>query len=135
MKDAAYFKWLKFVQENQSNPYIPKVKGKVIKITPIFYAIRLEKLTPYSGNAPSTRKFMTDYAQWKKNPSYQSNDQNIQDILDYFAKFKSLLDLHGENMMMRNNQLVVIDPFYNWFGKKEPGKYMIDPDEVDPSIF
>jgi len=131
MKDAAYFKWLEFVLKNRNNPYVPKIKGKVIKITPMFYAIRMEPLAPYKGSS----EFMTHYSKWSRDPSYKSGDKDIDDILQYFKKYKGLLDLHGENVMLRGNQLVVIDPFYNWFGKHKPGEYTIDPDDVDPNIF
>lgn len=126
MKDSAYLKWIEFAQKNKSNPYVPKVRGKVLKITPMFYAIRLEKLTPYKGNGG---QFMKDY------PSLTSSDPDIQSIFDYFKKHKALLDLHGENMMMRGNQLVIIDPFYNWFNKSRPMDYTIDPDDINPDIF
>jgi hypothetical protein len=131
MKDSAYLKWIEFVQKNKGNPYVPKVKGKVVKITPTFYAIRLEKLSKFTSGG----QFMKDFSAWQKDNSFKSSDQNIQDILDYFGKHKKLLDLHGENMMMRGNQLVIIDPFYNWFGKYNPGKYTIDPDDINPEIF
>ena len=131
MKDSAYLKWIEFVQKNKGNPYVPKVRGKVIKITPLFYAIRLEKLERYKTGG----QFMKDFSAWQANPSFKSDDKNIQDILDYFATHKKLLDLHGENMMMRGNQLVIIDPFYNWFGKHKPGQYTIDPDDINPEIF
>ena len=131
MKDSAYLKWIEFVQKNKSNPYIPKIRGKVVKITPTFYAIRLEKLSRFTSGG----KFMKDFSEWERNPSFKSDDKDIQDILDYFAKHKKLLDLHGENMMMRGNQLVIIDPFYNWFGKHKPGQYTIDPDDINPELF
>jgi hypothetical protein len=132
MKDAAYQRWLDFALKNKNNPYVPKIRGKVVKITDVIYAIRMEKLTPYTSNSDP---FMSEYSEWKKNKNYKSNDSNIQSVLDHFAKNKSLLDLHGENMMMRNKQLVIIDPYYNWFGKKEPGKYMIDPNEINKDLF
>lgn len=133
MKDSAYLKWIEFCKKNQSNPYIPKIRGKVVKITPMFYAIRLEKLTPYSHGGGT--QFNKDYSAWKADKLYKSSDKNIQDILDYFSIHKDLLDLHGENMMMRKNQLVIIDPFYNWFGKKNPKGYTIDPDDINPNLF
>jgi hypothetical protein len=140
MKDSAYLKWIEFAQKNKDNPYVPKVRGKVIKITPMFYAIRLEKLTPYSQRpslSPKTTgpSFMQDYYKWQDDKNHKSNDPNVQSILDYFQKHKALLDLHGENMMMRGSQLVIIDPFYNWFNKTKPMDYTIDPDDINPDIF
>lgn len=131
MKDSAYLKWIEFVQKNKGNPYVPKVKGKVVKITPTFYAIRLEKLSKYTSGG----QFMKDFSAWQKDNSFKSSDQNIQDILDYFGKHKKLLDLHGENMMMRGNQLVIVDPLYNWFNKAKPGQFTIDPNDINPDLF
>jgi len=133
MKDSAYLRWIDFAKKNQKNPFVPKIRGKVVKITPVIYAIRLEKLDRYSYGGG--KKFMSEYARWAKDKNYKSSDPDIQAVLEEFAKNKSLLDLHGENMMMRGNQLVIIDPYYNWFGRKEPGKYMIDPDDIPSHLF
>lgn len=130
-KDSAYLRWIKFSLANKNNPYVPKIKGKVVKITPLVYAIRLEKLSPTFMSG----EFADEYQQWMRDNSHRAQDPNIQEILDFFANNKNLLDLHSENVMKRGNQLVIIDPFYNWFGKYEPGKYTIDPDDVDPSVF
>lgn len=131
MKDSAYLRWIKFAMDNKNNPYVPKIRGKVVKITPMIYAIRLEKLTPGSFSGP----FAEAYRQWQSDPNYVSDDKNIQDILDYFQKNKKLLDLHSDNVMMRGNQMVVIDPFYNWFNKHNVMDYTIGTDDFDKSVF
>lgn len=130
-KDSAYLRWIKFALNNKNNPYVPKIRGKVVKITPMIFAIRLEKLTPgyLEGD------FANEYYNWEEDNNYQSSDPNIQQVLDFFAQNKKLLDLHGENVMYRGNQLVIVDPFYNWFGREVPGQYTIDPDEIDPGLF
>lgn len=130
-KDSAYLRWIKFSLTHKHNPYVPKIKGKVVKITPMIYAIRLEKLSPTYMSG----EFADEYQQWMNDKTHQASDPDIQEILDFFADNKNLLDLHSENVMKRGNQLVIIDPFYNWFGKYEPGKYTIDPDDVDPTVF
>lgn len=136
MKDSAYLRWVRFAMENKDNPYVPKIRGKVIKITPLIYAIRLEKLQPaYSMSGP----FADAYYKWKKDRSYTSGDPHIDEILEYFGANARLLDLHNENVMYRgsgaNKQLVIVDPFYNWFNKHRPGDYTIDPDDFDKSVF
>lgn len=132
MKDAAYLKWIEFCQSNRDNKYVPKIRGKVTKINKMFMMIRLEKLTPYSSGK-SASEFNASFAKWKSTGE-MPEDQDLVDVFTYFAKYKKLLDLHGENMMMRGNQIVVIDPFYNWYGKTGPG-YSIDPDDINPNIF
>lgn len=130
-KDSAYLRWIKFSLAHKNNPYVPKIKGKVVKITPMVYAIRLEKLSPTVMDG----EFAREYQKWMRDNDHQAEDPNIQEILDFFADNKNILDLHSENVMKRGNQLVIIDPFYNWFGKHNPGNYTIDPDDVDPSVF
>jgi hypothetical protein len=130
MKDSAYLRWIKFAKDHEGNPYVPKVRGKVLKISEYIYAIRLEKLS--AGNFGST-EFYTEFAKWQRDGSYVSSDPDIQVILEEFSKNKKLLDLHGENVMFRGNQLVIVDPYYNWF---KPGQgYTIDPEKVDPKLF
>jgi len=133
MKDSAYLRWIEFAQSNQSNPYVPKLRGKVVKITSNVFAIRIEKLKRVSGSAYS--KFDEEYRKCISDKNYTSDDENLNDVFAEFKKNKKLLDLHGENVMSRGSQLVVLDPYYNWFGKKEPGKFMIDPNEINTSVF
>jgi hypothetical protein len=130
-RDSAYFRWLKFALNNRNNPYVPRIRGKVVKITPMVYAIRLEKLRP--GYIDS--EFQQHFDQWQRDPNYRADDPDLQQVFDFFHSNRKLLDLHNENVMRRGDQLVIIDPFYNWFGREAPGKYTIDPDEVDPDLF
>ena len=131
MKDSAYIRWVSLCLKNRRNKYCPKIKGKVVKLTPLVYAIRLEKLKPtYFGG-----EFADAFSKWQSNQSYRTDDQDINDILDFFVDNKNLLDLHSDNVMARGNQMVIIDPFYNWFNKHKPMDYTIDPHEVDTSVF
>lgn len=131
MKDSAYLRWMKFCLENKSNPFVPKFRGKVVKISPIIFAIRIEKLEKYNSAGP----FLKEYNAWKLQPkTYKSSNPDIQEIFDEFGKNLKLLDLHNDNMMMRGSQEVVIDPYYNWFNPSEK-KFTIDPNEVDKSVF
>ena len=131
MKDSAYLKWIKFAKDHQDNPYMPRVKGKVLKISDYIYAIRLEKLT--TGDYTKT-KFFKEYSTWQKDNSYVSSDENIQEVLVEFGKNKKLIDIHGENVMFRGEQLVIIDAYYNFFNPNEK-KFTIDPEKVDSSMF
>jgi hypothetical protein len=130
-KDSAYMRWLKFSLSNKNNPYVPKIRGKVVKITPMVYAIRLEKL----DRGYLTPEFEQEFEKWEMDPNYKTSDPALQQVFDFFEPNRKLLDLHGENVMMRGKQMVIIDPFYNWFGREAPGQYTIDPNEVDPSLF
>lgn len=117
MKDAAYFRWLNFAVLNQHNPYVPQIYGKIVQLTDLFYYVEMEKLDPASYD--------------EINVLYEEmeDEQNgfVQDVAAEFDKNDWLLDLHSENIMLRGTQVVVIDPYYNWFKR---GQFMIDPNEV-----
>ena len=39
MKDVAYLKWLDYCKLHQDNPWIPKIKGKVVRLGDMFLAV------------------------------------------------------------------------------------------------
>ena len=133
MRDSAYQRWMKFSIDNKANPYVPVVKGKVIKISDMVFAVRLEKLKPVSSSW-NNEPFMQEMRKWEKDSKYVSDDKHIQDVLDFFKANKKLIDIHGENVMSRpNGEFVVVDPLYNFY---KPGKgYSIDPNEEIPGLF
>lgn len=113
MKDAAYLRWLNYSKKNQDNPYVPKVRGKVVRISDNFMAVRLEKLTPAPAEMES----------WQ----FKENDPYLEKVFDFFDENAGLLDLHMGNVMARGKQPVIVDPFYNYY--KGSG-YTIDPDDL-----
>ena len=135
MRDSAYQRWLDFCLKNKDNKHVPKIKGKVIKISNDVFAIRLEKLTPLKQDL-RRGDFGNAYHEWENDNSYKSEDKDINDILEFFSKNKNLIDIHSENIMMRGNVDVVVDPFYN-FVKVKDGKaiFSIDPNEEIPGLF
>lgn len=114
MKDTAYLKWLNFAKQNQDNPYVPKIRGKVVKINDYFMAVRLEKLSA-GGDADTIYKDEEDGNKYAKQ------------VVDFLESNSRLMDLHNENVMQRGNQLVIIDPFYNWV---RDGRFTIDVNDV-----
>ena len=121
MRDAAYFKWLEFAMNNQNNPYVPEIYGKVQKLTDLFYQIEMEKLSP--ANSSSVVSLYSDL---------DSSAPYAAEISEEFDANQNLLDLHSENVMMRGSQVVVIDPYYNWFKR---GSYTIDPNQINEDLF
>lgn len=113
MKDTAYLRWLNFAKMHQNNPFVPKIKGKVVKITDNFMAVRLEKLTP----STSRMKY------WDEDES----NPHVSEILDFFDRNARLLDLHMGNIMARGDQPVIVDPFYNYV---RGGNFSIDPNDT-----
>lgn len=125
MRDAPYLKWLHFCQHNQHNPYVPKIKGKVMRIGDLFMAVRLEKLYTYSPKGGYA------FASDQIDDAAMNGDKNASDVYAFFDANANLLDLHNGNFMYRHkpvmDQVVCIDPFYNWF---KGGQFTMDPDDI-----
>ena len=133
-KDNAYVSWFNFCRENQDNPFVPKIRGKVLKIKNGVYACRVEKLDNWNFSKISlndaSKIFLdalkkgvfvhrrTDEIDFSK---YIGLDKNLDKVLKFFYKTLSMpvndfrndvvLDLHHNNFMLRGNQIVIIDPF------------------------
>lgn len=116
MKDTAYLRWLSFAKQNQNNPLVPKIRGKVVRISNNFMAVRLEKLTPIKSDDDMANM----WDQLEKTPHGNKVDKFLNDN-------QKLLDMHAGNIMLRGNQPVIVDPFYNFFRNGMP---TIDPDDI-----
>ena len=118
MKDTAYLRWISFCLKHPNNKYVPKIRGKVIKINDIFMAIRLEKLAEQSSYDFVSKLYAED----------EAGDHDAREVVDYLESNQKLLDLHGGNFMVDSQgQYKLIDPFYNWYRN---GSFTIDPDDL-----
>lgn len=114
MRDTAYLKWLAFAKQHQNNPWVPKIRGKVVRIGPTFMAVRLEKLDPGG----------------KSSDLYDADARGEHDavtVANFLESNAKLLDLHDGNVMKRGNQTVIVDAFYNYY---RGGTFSIDPDDL-----
>lgn len=118
MKDTAYLKWLDFCKKNQNNPWVPKIRGKVVKLGTHFMAVRLERLVE-GGDTMDVYRAADNF------------DSNARVVVKELKANNNLLDLHDGNIMKRGTQSVIIDPYYNWFkgGDKFKG-FTMDPEDV-----
>lgn len=147
-RDSAFNRWLDFCLKNQDNPYVPKIKSKPKPIRtdsdrenlPVVYFLKLEKLEPLKGRSESYSLLRIDFDIYRRSPEMYRRkaeqgdsdyDKNLPDIFDYFEKNLRLLDIHRGNVMLRGNQLVIVDPFYNWY---RGGGFIIPPDERIPGL-
>jgi hypothetical protein len=133
--DGGYLRFLKFCLDNRGNKYLPKIRGKVIKINNNVFAVRLEKLTPYDHKAYATQFFnmcidpemyldgeLNDEMTIIKPPEQNKEAANVAKFL---VKNRNLKDFqHYGNIMMRGREPVLIDPLYNYFRNND---YTIDP--------
>lgn len=44
--DVCYANYVRLIKRHQNNPHFPKVYGQLVKVTPEYYAVRLEPLRP-----------------------------------------------------------------------------------------
>ncbi len=119
-KDYAYLRWVKFCLAHPDNPYCPKFRGKVIRITDEFYAIRVERLSEISTHLYFE---MEEELEQLMDGNPQNDDPDLKEIAEFLNGNKKLLDFHQGNFMQRGNTPVVIDPLYNFFVN---GKHLID---------
>lgn len=114
MRDTAYLKWLNFAKANPDNPYVPRIKGKVIKVGDLFMAVRLERLTK-GGSFDDVYN------------AADGGNKHASKVVDFIEANSKLMDLHDGNIMKRGSQLVIIDPFYNFY---RGGALAIDPNDL-----
>lgn len=129
--DPAYFKYLNWVLQHQSNPFVPKIRGKFIKINQYTYAVRMEKLSHLSDtnireldkyvDPELNKKTKIDISKWRNVsklalsanlPYIKEIEPQLYEVLEYVVKNFTLksLDLHGDNIMLRGDVIVITDP-------------------------
>ena len=118
-KDDGYVKWFNFCRQHQGNPLIPIIRGKVVKITEMFFAVRLEKLRSYNGfsmREPHNKlnKLFADKIDNKQQDDLElTGNKYIDPIIKVFLEHEGYIDLHAANLMKRQDgQIVIIDPFF-----------------------
>lgn len=150
--DRAYLTYIKWVIDHQSNPNVPKIRGKLIKINDNTFAVRMEKLKPLLGsNYDSKLVSLLDSnpRTWADNQIeyIKDNYPGIIQIVDELKKHNWKFDMHHNNIMMRGNIPVIIDPVADMDNleeailielqgyKKNPiykqAKKVFHPDELD----
>ena len=122
--------WIKFANwamQHQDNPFVPKFIGKIRKISPSAYAVRMELLEPIKDSsfynqyvAPEIQQIKkNNYVDWSdvfwdKNEEFlQQNYPQLFQIIDFLNNLRTDsgdLDLHANNFMRRGNTLVITDP-------------------------
>lgn len=128
--DPDYFTYFNWARQHQNNPHVPKIKGKYIKINNKTYAVRMEKLEPLHGNYDVIKKYIDPELQSKTklnianysnvdklslytNLSFlKQNYPELYEVIDYVKSNFSLIsqDLHGGNIMLRDEVIVITDP-------------------------
>jgi hypothetical protein len=124
-----YLKFLHLVAQNQSNPFLPKIRGKFIKLNQQTQAVRMEKLTPLLGrDDPALKKYIDPnipkelFTHWlfkdydalfsEENKEYlKEKFPQLLQAYNLLVKFFDYLDLeYYGNIMRRGDTLVITDP-------------------------
>ena len=124
--DKGYPAFLKFVESYGPSEYLPKFIGKPMKISDKMYALRMEKL---SKDTPPEWPGSDDYrslAAVMTSPRHEdgiaiAKYHNPDDLVDlvqamsvYAEKHRLANDLKMDNIMMRGNTPVIIDPYVKY---------------------
>ena len=125
--DKAYIDFVNLVRENP-NPHFPRFKGKLMKITDEYYAIQMEKLTPiYGPEGVELAQLMNNYSRGAghQGMKYQTKTEVIEKMRKLEKTQPGIrraclliakripsrrIDIHDENIMMREQTVVITDP-------------------------
>lgn len=119
--DPAYLYYLKWAVLHQNNPHVPKIKGKLLKINDDTYAVRIEKLKLFVRKNEKLAQFQQRLDKYigtrRKLTTVDHNwfEQNFPKMIELIDAMKNSgypFDIHMNNMMMRGNVPVIIDPIY-----------------------
>jgi hypothetical protein len=114
--DPGYAAFLRYVTKNANNPYVPKLKGKVVNLPNKHSLVRLEKLKRIDVDLFK----QIEYAAFNPHDKPLVNELNEKypGLLDFVYSLRALankdgvgLDLNRNNMMMRGDTPVITDPF------------------------
>lgn len=123
-RDNGYRQFYDLVK-NSSNPHFPNFIGKIMQINEEFLAIRMEKLQKlkqekYYGLVLAIAENSTDYFNPIPLDQYEQQYPRLKeacDILKNYASWKNFyVDINVNNIMMRDNVPVIIDPWTPWGG-------------------
>lgn len=121
--DEGYLDWYKYCKANQDNPYLPKIKGGLVKLEKKIFGVRLEPLVFKSddiqracykelraiiGNTVSGQPSSIKDGEYE----YFDNDPALFKVIKAIRKLRAgnTLDIHEDNIMWRGDQVVITDP-------------------------
>lgn len=118
--DKGYKRYLDYMQTNRMNPYVPKLRGKPIKLPNGLTMVRIEKLKEIDPKLYNEISYLKagkdDVMSQAVRRSFEQRYPQFLNLLDDLKMMSNrgtglALDLHGGNIMMRDNLPVITDPF------------------------
>ena len=135
-EDTGYLAYLDLIRKHQDNPHFPKIYGKLVSISPEYYAVRMEPLQKYVYGAQSDYVDVQDISiylnHWDQPivPGYVEGarefmEENplLQEACDLIIEHlvgRFTLDMSKpENTMLRGTTVVITDPIWDHRDKKK----------------
>lgn len=120
-KDRGYDEWLHFAMTNRANPYVPQIRGNIVRLNKVFQAVRVEPLGPCNvaeANALTTEiervgDLLRLWPPAKMQEALANEDPNVIALAKFMRDWEGIGDLTAHNIMTRaNGQMVIIDPLW-----------------------
>jgi hypothetical protein len=117
--DGGYDEWLHFARTHVGNPYVPVMRGGIIRLNSVFNAVRLETLKACPLESANRLCFEIEglINSYEKIVAMREENRALADVALFMRDWEPVSDLTHHNVMQRKNgQPVIVDPLY-W----EPG--------------
>ena len=117
--DEMYMKFLRFVMKNQGNPYLPRIYHITRHVSKgsTYFIVMMEKLSklPFQKyrvwrKRLGTGNSMCQFEAKLQHLSVNCEDSHLRKIFKFIYKNHYYFDLHGNNVMRRGDQIVIVDP-------------------------
>ena len=115
--DHSYMQYVELAKAHPENPHFPRFRGKMIRISDDYNAVRLERLTPYTGSDGLVWEINCYIHERQRNQrqSGKIEPPSLQDACELIAGLTRNgrplgLDIKAANIMMRGDTLVLTDP-------------------------
>jgi hypothetical protein len=125
--DLCYPNYVRMVKQHQDNPHFPKIFGRLVRVTSEYYAVRTEHLEwGYTKLDQPVRAFIANYA-YRPSPEEQvALAQRYAQVIQQYPRLEEAckliltvspegkdecnVDIHSENVMLRDGFPVFTDP-------------------------
>lgn len=123
-RDRSYLDFIALARAHSTNPHFPRFYGKLVRVTPEYYGVRMEPLKPYRHDPTTIADYLT-LRDYQGNPnSYLSMRRD--DAFEFMEEYPDLRaacdliidnlltkyphDIKQDNLMLRGNTIVITDP-------------------------
>ena len=118
--DQGYRRYLDYMQSNLQNPYVPKLRGRPVKLPRGFTLVRIEKLREIDAKLYNEIRYLEtprgDVMYRAARKQFEDRYPQFLNLLDELKDISGrdsriAFDIHSGNIMQRGSLPVVTDPF------------------------